>query len=110
MHVPAHLSVLQYNERRAREHVLEGDDEEQSILVAIVGALALRLTSRRVPGKSLPPTVGLRPSTSERGTRVAALLYSLIESAKRSGAEPKAYLGEAARRAPGSVTLPRDLR
>jgi hypothetical protein len=38
-------------------------------------------------------------SRSERGTRVAALLYSLIESAKLAGVEPRAYLGEAARQA-----------
>ncbi len=52
-------------------------------------------------------------SRSERGTRVAALFYSLIESAKLAGVEPRAHLGEAARRAirnPGTVTLPRDLK
>ena len=52
-------------------------------------------------------------SRSKRGTRVAALLHSLIESAKFAGAEPRAYLGEAARRAirnPGTVTLARDLK
>ncbi len=50
---------------------------------------------------------------SERGTRVAALFYSLIESAKLAGVELRAYLGEAARRAirsPGTVTLARDLK
>jgi len=52
-------------------------------------------------------------SRSERGTRVAALFYSLIESAKLCGVEPRAYLREAARRAirsHGAVTLARDLR
>jgi hypothetical protein len=52
-------------------------------------------------------------SRSERGTRVAALFYSLIESAKLAGVEPRAYLGQAARRAirnPGTVTLVRDLK
>lgn len=51
-------------------------------------------------------------SRSLRGTRVAALFYSLIESAKLAGVEPRAYLREAARRAiasPGAITLPRDL-
>lgn len=51
-------------------------------------------------------------SKSERGTRVAALFYTLIESAKQAGLEPTAYLREAAQRAidhPGAVTLPRDL-
>ena len=52
-------------------------------------------------------------SRSERGTRVAALFYSLIESAKLAWVEPPAYLGEAARRAirsRGAVTLARDLK
>lgn len=51
-------------------------------------------------------------SKSERGTRVAALFYTLIESAKHVGAEPAGYLAEATRRAiddPGTVTLPRAL-
>ncbi len=51
-------------------------------------------------------------SRSERGTRVAALFYTLIESAKLTSVEPAAYLAEATRRAiadPGRVTLPRDL-
>jgi len=51
-------------------------------------------------------------SRSLRGTEVAALFYSLIESAKLVGVEPAAYLAEATRRAianPGTVTLPTDL-
>jgi len=38
-------------------------------------------------------------SRSERGTEVAALFYSLIESAKLAGVEPDAYLRAAARHA-----------
>jgi transposase len=52
-------------------------------------------------------------SRSERGTRVAALFYSLIESAKLCSVEPRAYLREATLRAvrnPGTVTLARDLK
>jgi transposase len=52
-------------------------------------------------------------SRSERGTRVAALFYSLIESAKLAGVEPRAYLREATLRAvrnPGTVTRARDLK
>src|SRR5207249_42683 len=52
-------------------------------------------------------------SRSERGTRVAALCYTLLESAKLAGVEPAAYLAAATRRAiatPGMVTRPRDLR
>jgi transposase len=51
-------------------------------------------------------------SRSLHGTRVAALFYTLIESAKLAGVEPAAYLAEATRRAiasPGTETLPRDL-
>jgi transposase len=51
-------------------------------------------------------------SRSQRGTEVAALFYSLIESAKLCGVEPKAYLLSAtyaALRNPGTVTLPRAL-
>ncbi len=43
----------------------------------------------------------------------SALFYSLIESAKLCGVEPRAYLREATLRAvrnPGSVTLPREFK
>ncbi len=52
-------------------------------------------------------------SRSERGTRTAALFYSLIESAKLCGVELRAYLREATLRAvrnPGTVTLARELK
>jgi hypothetical protein len=52
-------------------------------------------------------------SRSERGTQVAALCYSLLESAKLVGIDPATYLAEATRRAiatPGTVTLPHALR
>ena len=52
-------------------------------------------------------------SRSIRGTEVAALFYSLIESAKLSGIEPAHYLREATARAianPGTVALPAELR
>ena len=48
-------------------------------------------------------------SRSEKGTRVAALFYSLIESAERCGVNPAAYLRIAARQAlkdPKAVVLP----
>jgi len=51
-------------------------------------------------------------SRSQRGTDVAALFYSLIESAKLCGVEPKAYLLVATRAAlenPGTATLPHEL-
>jgi len=51
-------------------------------------------------------------SKSQRGTEVAALLYSLIESAKFAGLSGRVYLEEAARWAilnAGTVTLPHEL-
>ncbi len=52
-------------------------------------------------------------SRSKRGTEVAALFYSLIESAKLNGLDPKEYLAAAARKAitdPGAVLLPHEFR
>ena len=48
---------------------------------------------------------------SEKGTRVAALFYSLLESCKLEGVDGQAYLQEAARRAlvdRKAVFLPED--
>jgi transposase len=48
-------------------------------------------------------------SKSRRGTEVAAIFYTLLETAKLAGVEPKAYLRRATRAAlanPGSATLP----
>lgn len=45
-------------------------------------------------------------SRSERGTRVAALFYSLIASCAVIGVEPAAYLREAVRRAVGGYNTP----
>lgn len=48
-------------------------------------------------------------SRSHRGTQVAALCYSMVESARVVGVNPSTYLREAAKRAianPGTVTLP----
>ena len=47
------------------------------------------------------------------GERFLPLFYSLIESAKLAGVEPRGYLREATLRAvrnPGTVTLARDLK
>ena len=49
---------------------------------------------------------------SKRGTRVAALFYSLIDTAKLCGVEPRDYLLQAANvaiKVPGAVLLPHDL-
>ena len=51
-------------------------------------------------------------SKSRRGTEVAAILYSLLETAQLTGVEPKAYLSEATRRViaqTDAVLLPHDL-
>jgi transposase len=48
-------------------------------------------------------------SKSRRGTEVAAIFYTLLETAKLAGVEPKAYLTRAIRTAlaePGAVTSP----
>jgi transposase len=48
-------------------------------------------------------------SRSKRGTEVAAIFYTLLESAKLAGVNPREYLREAAIRAiknPGTATLP----
>ena len=58
------------------------------------------------------PVVGRKNhygSKSLRGTQVAALFYTLCESAKLVGVDPHAYLltaTEAALATPGAVTLP----
>jgi len=51
-------------------------------------------------------------SRSKRGTEVAALFYTMMETAKLSGIDARTYLQQAATRAiktPGTVTLPNDL-
>jgi transposase len=62
------------------------------------------------------PVVGRRNhfgSKSVRGTEMAAILYSLVETAKVCGLDPIAYMVEVAtraRRTPGAVLLPRDFK
>ena len=51
-------------------------------------------------------------SRSKRGTLVAAILYSLCETAKLHGLDPRTYLlaaTKAAIRTPGAITMPDDL-
>jgi hypothetical protein len=68
-----------------------------------------------------PPDDAHAPSTTShplmlttlRGTEVAALFYSLIESAKLCGVDPTAYLlntARTARETPGPAILPHTLR
>ena len=62
------------------------------------------------------PVIGRRNhfgSKSVRGTEVAAVMYTLVASAKASGVDPMAFLIECATRAkrtPGSVLLPADFK
>ena len=62
-----------------------------------------------------PPVVGRKNhygSRSDRGTHVAELFYTLVESAKLNGVDPKEYLQKVTWRAlkkPNTVTLPGDL-
>ncbi|MBS2028792.1 MAG: hypothetical protein JST54_12900 [Deltaproteobacteria bacterium] len=61
------------------------------------------------------PVVGRKNhygSRSQRGTEVAALFYSLLESAKLCGVEPKAYLRAAALAALAGepIPLPHELK
>ena len=54
----------------------------------------------------------LRVLVHKRGAEVAALFYTLFESAKLAGVDPHAYVLKATRRAiasPGTLTLPEDL-
>lgn len=51
-------------------------------------------------------------SHSKRGAEVAAIFYTLFETAKLAGVDPHAYVLKATRRAiasPGAVTLLEDL-
>ena len=84
-------------------------------LVRFVDDARIPLDTNLVERGMRPVAVGRKNhygSKSERGTRVAALFYTLIESAKHLGVEPAGYLATATRRAienPGTVTLPRQL-
>lgn len=91
-------------------------------MLGIWKGLTLFLDDPRIPLDNNPAERALRGpvlgrknfygSRSRRGTEVAALFYSLIETAKLCGVEPKRYLVAAAQAAiarPGTVLLPHDL-
>ena len=69
------------------------------------------LTERSLRG----PVIGRKNhygSKSVEGTKVAAIFYSLVETAKHIGVNPTDYLKEAAHRAianPGSLFLPHEM-
>jgi len=94
-----------------------------SYMLGLWKGLTLFLDDPRIPLDNNATERGLRGvvlgrknhygSRSERGTEVAALFYSLLESAKLAGVEPKLYLLTATRATlanRGTVTLPHELR
>jgi transposase IS66 family protein len=93
-----------------------------SYLLGLWSGLTRFLDDSRIPLDNNQTERGLRGvvlgrrnhhgSRSRRGTEVAALFYSLVESAKLCGVEPKRYRLTATRAALADhtvVTLPRDL-
>src|SRR2546426_516341 len=94
-----------------------------SYMLGLWKGLTLCLDDPRIPLDNNATERGLRGvvlgrknhygSRSERGTEVAALFYSLLESAKLAGVEPKLYLLTATRATLANrqaVTLPHELR
>jgi transposase len=83
-------------------------------LVRFLENPAVWLDNNRTERALRGPVVGRRNhfgSKSRRGTEAAAILYSLLETAKLAGVDPAAYLAEAAlraRRSPASPLLPAD--
>jgi hypothetical protein len=84
-------------------------------LTAFVDDPTIPLDNNHVERALRGPVVGRKNhygSRSEDGTHVAELLYSLLESAKLSGVEPRTYLLKAtwcALESPGLATLPDDI-
>ena len=111
MHWAAHQSVLPRSSLgKAVGYLLE----RRSGLTRFLDDPRIPLDNNRVERAIRGPVVGRKNhygSRSRRGTEVAAVLYSLIETAKLLGVEPHAYLLKAtlaAIREPGTVTLPGD--
>jgi transposase-like protein len=90
---------------------------QQSLAVSSVHRILLRHGMNRLPAnqKHLGPVVGRKNhygSRSLRGTAVAAACYTLCETARLVGVDPRAYLLRAVYAAigrPGTVTFPEDL-
>jgi transposase len=88
-------------------------------MLSLWPGLTVFLNNPRVPLDNNAPERALRGvvvgrknhygSHSKQGARVAAILYTLFESAKLAGVDPHRYVLEATRRAiasPGTVMLP----
>jgi transposase len=84
-------------------------------LTAFVDDPSVPLDNNHIERALRGPVVGRKNhygSRSENGTHVAEVLYSLLESAKLSGVEPRTYLLKAtwcALESPGLATLPDDI-
>ena len=75
-------------------------------------SLPLHRHRRRFVGHAVNHGGNHYVSRSKRGAEVAAILYTLFESAKLAEVDPHRYVLEVTRRAiasPGTVTLPQDL-
>ena len=83
-------------------------------LTAFVEEPRVPLDNNHIERSMRGPVLGRKNhygSKSKRGTEVAAIFYTLFETAKLAGVEPKAYLAAATRaaiRVPGTATLPRE--
>jgi transposase len=106
------------------QHPLPRSDLGQAVryMLELWPGLTVFLDDPRVPLDTNATERGLRGvvvgrknhygSRSHRGIQVAAIFYSLFESAKLCGVEPKSYVlaaTHAAIRTPGAVTLPHTL-
>jgi len=104
--------------RRKQPRVLrrgeDGRDEQLESVARLSwdGVQSTVLLNNISEGALRVPVVGRKNhygSQKERGTRVASVLYSLLQSAVAAGVDPSAYLETATRRAlhsPGAVLLP----
>lgn len=104
-----------------RQRALKGSALRKAVdyMLGLWNGLVLFLDNPRIPLTNnlveraiRGPVLGRKNhygSKSERGTKVAAIFYSLLETAKLRGVDPKAYMLEATRAAietPGTITLP----
>jgi transposase len=85
-------------------------------LTAFLGDPRLPIDNNHGERSMRGPVVGRKNfygSKSRRGTEAAAVLYTLAESAKLSGVDPKAYISAVVHRAleePGAVLLPAEFK
>lgn len=106
------LALPESTFRKAVEYMLGHWDG----LTAFLDNPRIPLDTNQIERGFRGPAVGRKNhygSKSERGTEVAAIFYSLIESAKLCGINPKAYLLAAAKAAmenPGATLMPYEVR